>query len=49
MDRDFDGTAWAQSHHQLSDAIGVLIDKLAYGFKRLQAIQYDAPWKRRQR
>ena len=45
MGRDFDSDAWAESHTHLSDAITRLIDKLGYGFRRLQAIQYDAPWK----
>lgn len=45
MDRDFNSDAWAQGHQHLSDAIGTLIDKVVYGFKRLSAIQYDAPWK----
>ena len=47
MGRDFDSDAWADGHNHLSDAITHLIDKLAYGFRRLQAIQYDAPWKRK--
>ncbi|RYD68583.1 MAG: hypothetical protein EOP58_00015 [Sphingomonadales bacterium] len=46
MNRDFDGAAWADSHHHLGDAIGALFEKLAFAFRRLQAIQYDAPWER---
>ena len=46
MNRDFDGAIWADSHHHLGDALGRMFDKLAYAFRRLQAIQYDAPWER---
>ena len=46
MNRDFDGAAWADSHHQLSEAIAAFFDKLGYVFERLQAIEYDAPWER---
>lgn len=45
MDRDFGGANWAQNHQHLSDGISALFHKLAYGFRRLQAIQYDAPWR----
>jgi hypothetical protein len=46
MNRDFESAAWAQSHHHLSDAVAALIDKAAYAFERLAAIEYDAPWER---
>jgi hypothetical protein len=49
VNRDFDSAAWAQGHHHLSDGIARLIQKAAYGFERLSAIQYDAPWKRARR
>lgn len=46
MGNDFDSDAWAQSHHHLSAAITRVIEKVAYAFERLQAIEYDAPWER---
>ncbi|MBX3564295.1 MAG: hypothetical protein KF730_06935 [Sphingomonas sp.] len=46
MNRDFESAAWAQSHHKLSDAISYMIDKVAFAFERLAAIEYDAPWER---
>ena len=49
MNHDFDSAAWAQSHQHLSDGIARLIQKVAYGFERLSAIRYDAPWKRARR
>jgi hypothetical protein len=47
MRDDFEGPVWATHHQQLSRQIGEAIDKLAYAFRRLSAIQYDAPWRRR--
>ena len=46
MNRDFEHAAWADHHHQLSDAIARLFEKVAHAFRRLQAIEYDAPWER---
>ena len=49
MDHDFAGRTWAEHHHQSSQAIASLIDKVAYVFKRLNALQYDAPWRHSRR
>jgi hypothetical protein len=49
VNHDFDSAAWAQSHQHLSEGIARLIQKVAYGFERLSAIRYDAPWKRARR
>lgn len=46
MQSDFESAAWAESHKRMSDTIGALIDKAAYAFRRLNAIQYDAPWRK---
>ena len=46
MDRDFASQAWAQNHDQLAASIFRAIEKLRYGFSRLQAIRFNAPWKR---
>jgi hypothetical protein len=43
---DFDSRVWSDDHHRLSLGIGGIFNKLAYAFKRLQAIEYDAPWER---
>ncbi len=45
MQSDFEGSTWADNRHHLSEAVGAAIDKLYYAFKRLQARQYDAPWR----
>jgi hypothetical protein len=46
MNNDFDGRIWSDNHDTVSHGLGKLFDKLAYAFKRLQAIEYDAPWER---
>jgi hypothetical protein len=46
MNMDFDGPTWADHHDKLSDAIGVLATAIGHAFDRLQAYQYDAPWRR---
>ena len=46
MHGDFESAAWADNHKLLSDTITLWIDKMAYAFQRLQAIEYDAPWDR---
>jgi hypothetical protein len=45
MDHDFAGRTWAEHHHRSSNAIAALIEKLAYAFERLNALQYEAPWR----
>jgi hypothetical protein len=49
MDHDFTGRTWAEHHQQSSASIAALIDKVAYAFKRLNALQYDAPWRHARR
>ena len=44
MQSDFESAAWADSHQQISDMIATWIDKASYAFRRLQAIEYAAPW-----
>lgn len=46
MQSDFESAAWAESHQRTSDMIAGWIDKAAYAFRRLNAIQYDAPWRK---
>lgn len=45
MCEDYSSIDWADHHSALSSAIARAVDKLAYAFKRLNAIQYDAPWR----
>jgi hypothetical protein len=45
MDRDYESTAWADNHEQLSNGIARFFKKLAYPFKLLNKIEYDAPWR----
>jgi hypothetical protein len=45
MRDDFLSADWAHSHHRLTDAIGALLRTISVALARLNAIQYDAPWK----
>lgn len=45
MQSDFESAVWADSHKLMSNAIASWIDKAAYAFRRLQAIEYAAPWR----
>lgn len=47
MQSDFESAAWAGNHKLISDMMACWIDKAAYAFRRLQAIEYDAPWERK--
>jgi hypothetical protein len=44
MSNDFDSAAWADAHYQLSRDLRRAIYKLGHAFRRLNAIQYRAPW-----
>lgn len=46
MQSDFESAAWADNHKLMSAMVKSWIDKVVYAFKRLNAIQYDAPWER---
>lgn len=37
---------WSRHHQTFSDDLASFIDKLAVSFRRLAAIQYEAPWER---
>ena len=45
MRDDFLGRDWADNHHSLSDGIHKLFKAMAVGFERLNAYQFDSPWK----
>jgi hypothetical protein len=44
MSNDYESAAWADNYQHLTTGIAALFDKLSYAFKRLNAIEYDAPW-----
>ena len=46
MQEPFATQEWDRAHAALSADLGRLFDKLALSFRRLVAIQYDAPWER---
>jgi hypothetical protein len=45
MRDEFDGRMWVEHHASFSDAVGGFLGRLYASFERLQAIQYDAPWR----
>jgi hypothetical protein len=45
MHHDFDSAAWADNHHHVSGGFARLFKSLAHAFRRLNAIEYDAPWR----
>ena len=51
MNHDFYGPAWADNHAKLGDAFAAFFAAAAGAiggaFERLNAYQYDAPWRRR--
>jgi hypothetical protein len=44
MRNDFDSRFWAENHHRFTEDLGRFFAHLAAGYRRLQAIQYSAPW-----
>ena len=44
MRDEIDGRLWAEHHHRFNDDLGRFFARLATGYRRLQAIQYAAPW-----
>ena len=49
MQEPFANQDWSRHHGRLSADLASLFDKLAVSFRRLVAIQYDAPWERQPR
>jgi hypothetical protein len=47
MSHDFESREWAENHHLLSEGIGRFVATVMHAFKRLNAIEYDAPWNRK--
>ncbi|WP_304561384.1 hypothetical protein [Sphingomonas immobilis] len=46
MHDDFESAAWAANHSRFSGSIHKLVADIMAGFTRLNAIQFDAPWRR---
>ena len=49
MQEPFANADWSRHHTRFSADLASLFDKLAVSFRRLVAIQYEAPWERRSR
>lgn len=49
MQEPFATREWDRHHGHFNADIATLFDKLAVSFRRLVAIQYDAPWERPRR
>lgn len=45
MRDDFLTRDWADSHDRVPASINALIHAIAHGLRRLNARQFDAPWK----
>jgi hypothetical protein len=46
MRDEIDGRIWTDHSEAFCEDLGRLFASLGHGFKRLNAIQFDAPWKR---
>jgi hypothetical protein len=49
MRDEFLGRDWADNHQAMSLDLHKLFKKIVFGFKRLNARQFDAPWKQARR
>ncbi|MGY4398881.1 hypothetical protein ACVWZA_004091 [Sphingomonas sp. UYAg733] len=47
MRDDYQSQAWADHHGELSAAIGRLFHAIGHSLDRLNAQQFDAPWRHR--
>jgi hypothetical protein len=46
MNEDFSRKEWADNHNILSDGIANALASFGIAMKRLNALQYDAPWRK---
>lgn len=46
MSHDYDDAVWADHHQHVSAGLARLFADVASAFRRLNAIEYDAPWKK---
>ena len=44
MHGDFESETWADNRHHVNGQLDSFFRKLAHVFRRLHAIQYEAPW-----
>jgi hypothetical protein len=44
MRDEIDGRYWVENHLRFTDDLARIFARLAAGYRRLQAIQYAAPW-----
>jgi hypothetical protein len=47
MNEDFSRKGWADNHQILSSGIANLFAQLGVALQKLNAYQYDAPWRKR--
>lgn len=46
MRDEIDSRLWVEHHQAFSSTVGALLGQAAEAFRRLNAIQFDAPWLR---
>lgn len=46
MRDELDGRLWAEHHEQFSRSVTELIDAIRLAFRKLNEIEYEAPWRR---
>ena len=49
MRDEMDGRIWAEHHQEISAGLGRLLGGFAAGLKRLNDLQWSAPWRREAR
>lgn len=45
MPHDFEGLEWASNRGDFSKSLADFFSRLMSGFERMNAIEFDAPWK----
>lgn len=43
---DYESAAWADHHAKVSEGVDRLFGDILAGFRRLQRLRFEAPWKR---
>ena len=46
MRDQIDDRRWADTNHALAGSLARLVDEIRFGFRRLTAIGFAAPWRR---
>ena len=46
MHDQIDARLWADHGHAFASSVAQLVDELRFGFRRLNAIEFAAPWRR---